>query len=183
MDQDRAIAVLPQLSRSFWVIQEMEPDVALRFLRRLSRKEAYDVLHLSGSISPDPLDKLLDHLTPDEIADYLRRVKPIRALKLLSSRDQDRADRFFDEMEPTSAGRVLSQMETDAAVAWLARADPDRAALVIESAENRHVVPLLTRLDPSRTELLIGRMRPARAKLLRIVMQRPHNASKDAADD
>lgn len=169
MGVERAAFVLPQIGFAFAVVARMDPGVALEILRHLQPSERDNVLR--GT--PDPLDNLLDHMNPDEVADYLRRISPSRALKLLSDRDQDRADRFFDQMEPGSAGRVLAQMEADAAVGWLARADPDRAAVVVDAAENRYAVPLLKRLDPDRVELLLSRMRPVRAQLVRIAMQRP----------
>lgn len=173
IDEDVAVRVLPMMGSAPFVIPRMDPELAVALLAKLSSDDVGKVLWLhGGSISPDPLDAILDYLHPDQVADYLSRIRPKRALKLLEPRGQDKADRFFDQLEPATAASVFNEMEDDDALAWLGRADPDRIALVLEHASPKVASEVLKRLDGQRTELLLCRMRPAPAKLLRISMQR-----------
>jgi flagellar motility protein MotE (MotC chaperone) len=174
MGEDIALRVLPRLWFAHSVVMSMDPKSAVTLLARLSPDDVGKVLLLEKgtSVTPDPLDAILDYLHPDQVADYLSRIKPSRALKLLESRGQDRADRFFDQLEPATSGGVFNEMTDDDAVAWLGRADPDRIALVLEHASPKVTVEALRRLDEHRTELLLNKMRPAQSKLLKIAMRR-----------
>jgi hypothetical protein len=139
MDPELAASVLPRLESPWYAFRGMKPQYAVMILSLLSSADVGRVLALSPewSISPDPLDKVLDYLQPDQVEDYLSRISPGRALKLLAARGQDRADRFFDQLEPETAASVFNEMGDEAAAAWLIRADPDRAALVLEKASPR----------------------------------------------
>jgi flagellar motility protein MotE (MotC chaperone) len=174
--EDVVLRVLPILpgSSAPRAIASMDPKMAVALLAKLNPDDVGKVLWLrqGASISPDPLDTILDYLHPDQVADYLSRIDPRRALKLLEPRGQDKADRFFDQLEPETAASVLNRMKDDDAAAWLGRADPDRIAQVLEHVSPKVAVEALNRLDEQRTELLLSRMRPVQSKLLKIAMHR-----------
>ena len=88
MDPELAASVLPRLKSPWYAFQGFEPQYAIIVLSLLSSDDVGRVLALSPgrSISPDPLDTVLDYLQPDQVEDYLSRISPTRALKLLAAR-------------------------------------------------------------------------------------------------
>ena len=166
------------LSKMLWsssVLTKMEPESAAAVIDQMTPQELDKTLSINGSISPDPLDDLIDYISKDRGLYLMTRIRPSRAAKLLENmvqRNPERADELIREMRPGVAGRIFDEMDIDAALGWITRIDSTAAARLLETMPPKKAAILLNRIEPIHAQDLLILIKPERAFHVRKSMEK-----------
>lgn len=171
-----AAATLSEMSWRSSLLREIEPEIAAAIIDEMTPRELDKTLNIEGSISPDPLDHLIDNISRERSLYLMSRIQTHRAADLLvnmTQRNPARADEFLREMKPGLAGRIFGEMDPDAALGWLTRMDTAVSARLLETMPPKKAAILLKRIEPSDTQELMSHMKPERLFYVRKIMERP----------
>ena len=148
----------------------MEPEIAAVIIDQMTPQELDKTLSFKGSMSPDPLDDLVDYISKDRRLYLMARIYPSRAAKLLASmvqRNAGRADELVREMRPGIAGNIFGEMDVEVALGWITRIDSTAAARILESMPPKKAAILLNRVESKHAQELLSLIKPERAFYVR----------------
>ena len=168
-------ATLGKMIWSSSVLTRMEPESAAAVIDQMTPQELDKTLSINGSISPDPLDDLIDYISNDRGLYLMTRIYPSRAAKLLENmvqRNPGRADELLREMRPGVAGRIFGEMDIDAALGWITRIDSTAAARLLETMPPKKAAILLNRIESKHAQDLLSLIKPERAFYVRKSMEK-----------
>ena len=179
-----AAATLSKMSWGGFTLTEMEPEIAAAIIEEMNPRELSKTLNVGGSLSPDPLDRLIDNISNERGLYLMSRIGTHRAANLLANmvqRSPGRADELLREMKPGLAGRIFGEVDLDAALGWIKRIDATASAQLLENMPPNKAAILLERIESGDAQELMSHMKPERLFYVRKIMGKP--GSQAPADE
>jgi flagellar motility protein MotE (MotC chaperone) len=171
-----AAATLGKMSWGGFVLNGMEPEIAAAIIEEMTPRELSETLKFGGSMSPDPLDRVIDNISNERSLYLMSRIGTRRSANLLANmvqRSPGRADELLREMKPGLAGRIFGEVDLDAALGWIKRIDVTASAQLLDSMPSNKAAILLERIESSDAQELMSHMKPERLFYVRKIMGKP----------